>query len=81
MEITLSKENKAMMIESIQTFFQTERDEEIGIIAAESILDFMMDELGTLFYNQGVHDAKTMVEQKIMNLDEDLDSLVRPLKR
>lgn len=73
-------EQKRLMIEQIQTYFYEERGEELGEIAAERFLEFMSEELGSHFYNKGVGDAKNLVEQKMMNLDEDLMSLERPIK-
>ncbi|WP_054754638.1 DUF2164 domain-containing protein [Piscibacillus salipiscarius] len=68
------------MIEQIQTYFYEERGDEIGEIAAESFLEFMTEELGPHFYNKGIEDAKNLVEQKVMNIDEDLLALERPIK-
>ncbi|MGP4072712.1 DUF2164 domain-containing protein [Piscibacillus sp. B03] len=73
-------EQKRLIIEQIQTYFYEERGEELGEIAAERFLEFMSEELGSHFYNKGVEDAKNLVEQKMMNLDEDLMSLERPIK-
>ncbi|MFD2639537.1 DUF2164 domain-containing protein [Piscibacillus salipiscarius] len=76
----IKPENKRRMIEQIQTYFYEERGDEIGEIAAESFLEFMTEELGPHFYNKGIEDAKNLVEQKVMNIDEDLLALERPIK-
>ncbi|MCP3029765.1 DUF2164 domain-containing protein [Halobacillus sp. A1] len=75
---TLTKEQREYMVERIQTYFELERDEEIGTIASEQLLQFMIQELGPFMYNKGINDARQMVEQKVVNLDEDLLSLERP---
>nr|WP_062439138.1 DUF2164 domain-containing protein [Thalassobacillus devorans] len=77
----ITKEEKKQIVSSIQEYFEMERGEEIGSIAAEQLLDFFMKELGPYIYNQGIRDAKGMVEEKVMNLEEDILSLERPVGR
>ncbi|WP_025025527.1 DUF2164 domain-containing protein [Caldalkalibacillus mannanilyticus] len=79
MHIRIPKENKDQLIEEIKEYFYNERSEEIGDLAAENLLDFVMKEIGPSFYNQGVKDAREMVEQKMMGIEEDLRSLERPI--
>lgn len=40
MVVKFPKEHKDQVIQEIQTFFETERDEQIGNLCAEAILDF-----------------------------------------
>ena len=69
--IVISKENKKAMIDLIKSYFQKERDEELGDLSAMMILDFFIKELAPEFYNQGVADSYTYLNDKI----EDLFSL------
>ncbi|MCA1012913.1 DUF2164 domain-containing protein [Halobacillus halophilus] len=78
---SLKKEEKDYVIAKIQEYFEFERGEEIGDLAADQLLQLMIEELGPFIYNRGVQDARQMVEQKVMNLDEDLMSLTRPAGR
>jgi uncharacterized protein (DUF2164 family) len=57
-------------------FFEKELDEEIGVIAAESILNFFLQEVGPTLYNQGVSDAKLALEKRMDDLGYDLDDLI-----
>jgi len=66
--ITLSKEKKAEMILAIKNYFLDERDEEIGDLAANLILNFIVKELAPEFYNQGVYDAYKYIN----DMSEDL---------
>ncbi len=75
-----TSEQKEAMKEIVKQFFYEERDEEIGDLAAHNALEFLMKELGPYFYNQGVMDAKIVVEQKVMNIEEDLSALERPIE-
>jgi len=64
----LSKENRNEMILAIKTYFQTEREEELGDLAAGFILDFFMEKLGPEFYNQGILDSYRYMNEKIEDL-------------
>lgn len=75
--LTLTSEEKNKLIEKIQEFFYTERDEKIGIIAAEVILDFFLDTLGTAIYNKSLMDAKAWFMKRMDDLDADFDSLYK----
>ncbi|WP_234998386.1 DUF2164 domain-containing protein [Salirhabdus sp. Marseille-P4669] len=75
--MNLNNRYKEEMKSKINTFFQEERGEEIGELATQIVLDFVLKELSPYIYNQGIKDAKTIVEQKVMNLEEDLSSLER----
>ncbi len=77
MNMNLNNRYKEEMKSKINTFFQEERGEEIGELATQIVLDFVLKELSPYIYNQGIKDAKTIVEQKVMNLEEDLSSLER----
>ncbi len=67
-KIKLSKEKKEYMISAIQEFFLTERDEELGELAAMLILDFVIDKLANEFYNQGVFDSYRYMNEKVEDL-------------
>lgn len=75
----LSKENKDQVLSKIQEYFYIERGEEVGLLAAEQLFEFIQENIAAIFYNQGIQDAKKMVDQKLMNIDEDILSLERPL--
>ncbi|KKE80392.1 MULTISPECIES: DUF2164 domain-containing protein [Bacillaceae] len=81
MYIRLPKETKDQIKEELKEYVYYERSEEIGDLAAENMLDFILKEIGPYFYNQGVKDAKEMVNQKMVNLEEDMESLERPISR
>jgi len=45
------------MIAEIKAYFLTEREEEIGDLAAGMVLDFIIEKLAPEFYNLGVDNA------------------------
>jgi len=64
----LTKDKRAQLIGDIRLFFQTERDEEIGELAAGTVLDFMLEKLGIELYNQGVTDSYSYLNDKIVDV-------------
>ncbi len=73
----LPKEKRDVLIREISAYFETEHDQQIGVIAAEDILDFFLQALGKDIYNKAVGDAKMTIQQSLENLDVDLDTLLR----
>ncbi|MGD6790769.1 DUF2164 domain-containing protein [Sutcliffiella horikoshii] len=75
--ISIPKEMKDQMIGRIQAYFEEERDEEIGELGADLLLDIFMKELGPYYYNQGIADAKALVEERWGSVEEDIEALKR----
>jgi len=68
--IKISKEKKAKMIDDIQKYFLEERDEDLGDLASDMVLDFFIENLAPEFYNQGVQDAYSYMRDKIEDVLE-----------
>lgn len=66
--IKINKEKRQDMISAIQTYFLTERSEELGELAASLILDFFIEKLGPEIYNQGVYDSYKYMSDRIEDL-------------
>ncbi|WP_042349235.1 DUF2164 domain-containing protein [Bacillus massiliigorillae] len=81
MFLKLKKEQQQLMISDIQQFFLDERDEELSEFAAERVLDFVKESLAPHFYNAAVQDVKTVVEQQVSSLEDEILTLERPIKR
>jgi uncharacterized protein (DUF2164 family) len=73
----LSREERNKLIQEIQTFFQEERDEEIGIVAGGIVLDFFLERLGPQIYNKALDDARVWYMKKMEDLEFDFDSLYK----
>ncbi|MDP5275779.1 DUF2164 domain-containing protein [Chengkuizengella axinellae] len=76
----LPREQKDQMISMIQHYFEIERSEEIGNLAAENFLDFILKEIGPYLYNQGISDARTLINEKMIHIEDDLYALEKQLK-
>lgn len=75
--ITLEKEERDLMISEIQNYFNVERDEEIGTIAADLLLDFFIDTLGKITYNKALSDSKYWFEKRMEEMTYDFDLLYK----
>jgi len=75
--MALSDEKRKKAVSSIIDFFKTERKEDIGIIAAESILDFFVEEVGSDIYNSGVDDARKAIKGRLEDMELDLETLYK----
>lgn len=64
----------------MQQYFQEEREEEIGELAAELLLDFMVKQISPFIYNKAIDDAQSIVSQKMAALEEDMYALIIPIK-
>jgi uncharacterized protein (DUF2164 family) len=72
----LSKERRAGLLREIITYFKTSHDQDIGMLAAEDILDFFLQSIGNDLYRKAIHDTRNVVKQNAENLDVDLDLLI-----
>lgn len=77
--ISFSKQEKDTIVAKIQEYFADKLDQEIGQFEAEFLLNFFTDEVGPYFYNKGVHDSQAMLQKKIDEIIEAVDSLEKPL--
>ncbi len=69
MSIELSKESRQQIIASIERYFQEDREEKIGNVAAGALLGFFLEELGPLVYNKAVADVQERLQLRVAELD------------
>lgn len=67
------------MIADIQRFFYEERNEEIGNLAAENMLEFFKIHLGPYFYNEAIKDARTLMGEKMASIEDDFYTLEKKI--
>lgn len=73
----LTDKRKEEAVEKLQRYFEEEFDEQMGIIAAQDILEVIMRSVSADIYNQGVSDAKEATRERISDLQVDLDVLLK----
>ena len=75
--LKLSREEKAVLMKEIQDFFLNERDEQIGLIAAETVLDFFLENIGLFIYNKALDDAKLWFMKSMEDMEFNFDLLYK----
>jgi len=68
MAIELTKPETKEVVASLQHYFREELDQEISEMRAKFLLDYILQEIAPLAYNQGVKDAETFFRGKIEDL-------------
>lgn len=74
----LPREQKERLIAEVQRYFEEERSEPIGSIAAEALLDQMTALLGPVLYNHALEDARRIVSERLAAVEDELYALERP---
>ncbi|MCE3203759.1 DUF2164 domain-containing protein [Paenibacillus sonchi] len=73
--IKLPKEQREIITENIRAYFEAERGESIGHLAADNLLEFFLQELGPVIYNGALGDCRTLVGQRMQSLEDDIYAL------
>jgi uncharacterized protein (DUF2164 family) len=72
--LKLSDDDRKLVQRRLQEYFAAERDEELGDLAVTLLLDFIAEEIGPFFYNQGLTVARRRIEQLLAGIGEDLEA-------
>jgi uncharacterized protein (DUF2164 family) len=75
--IELAREERDDAVRRLRSYFEREREEELGDLAAGLLYDFIAEELGSYFYNKGLSDAQAYVARFTDSLDADLEAAKR----
>ncbi len=66
--LQIKGEQRDQLVTEIKQYFLTERDEEIGDLAAGLLLDFFGEKMGPFLYNNGLRDATAYIRDKLEDL-------------
>lgn len=69
MPIELPRDERAQAIASIERYFKEELDQRIGNIGAGALLNFFLEEIAPLVYNQTVAEVQERLQQRLQELD------------
>ena len=69
MPITLPPEARQQAISSLERYVAQELDERIGNIAAAGLLNFFLQEIAPVVYNQAVADVQERLQQRVAEVD------------
>lgn len=75
----MPQEQKLALAEKVQSYVYDEFDKEIGQLAAENLVDFMLKELTPFIYNQALGDARAVIRDKVASLEEELYAIEKPM--
>lgn len=76
--IKLPREEKIEIINDVKAYFEEERSETIGDLAAEQLIDYMITQLGPYIYNKALTDARTLINEKMNQIEDELYILEKP---
>ena len=71
-EIELSKPQREQAIASIQRYMEENFGEPIGNLAAGNLLNYFLEEVAPVVYNQAISDAQSRLTQRIADLSGEL---------
>lgn len=68
MEIELEKDVRKILIEDLKRYYYNERDEDLGDLGAEILLDYIINNIGPYLYNKGIEDSYTYMNERVEDL-------------
>lgn len=69
--IKLNDEQKKHLISEIRAFYLDVRDEEIGLIEEQQILDLFCEHLAPIIYNKALDDSMRWLKAQLDNMESD----------
>ena len=69
MTIEIPREARKEAVASIERYFRENMEDPIGNIAAGALLDYFLQEIGPLVYNQAVADVQERLQMRVSDLD------------
>jgi len=73
--IEFSQSDKEELLRKLQAHMSDELDRELSRFEAEFLLEFIVKEIGSYAYNQGVYDSKKLIEKRFEGIAETLYEL------
>lgn len=70
--IELPKQTRTEAIASLRHYFEENLPEPIGELAAGLLLDYFLEEIGPVLYNQAISDAQQRLVQRVSDLEGEL---------
>jgi len=67
-DVQFSKERNQELMENIKKFFLNERGEEISSFQAGILLDFIIENIGPIIYNQALADAHALMSERLEDI-------------
>ena len=78
-KIEFSIEQRESMVQKLQSYFDSELDQELEQFDAEFLLDFFAKDIGAHFYNRGLHDARAIFESRVESIDDEIYAIEKEI--
>lgn len=78
--IIIDKEKRFQLVGEIKAFFLDNRNEEIGDLQAELLIEMLIDKVGAAIYNQALSDALIWLKARLSDVEIDYYSLEKRSK-
>ncbi|MFZ2538225.1 MAG: DUF2164 family protein [Oscillospiraceae bacterium] len=72
---SISKEAEKHVIDLVIARIEEIGDSAVGYIAAQDVIDSVLEVYGPEIYNMGIRDAKNLLQEKFSDLEVELDIL------
>lgn len=69
MAIKLDDEAKKHALDALKTYVGKHSEWDMGDLAAELMLEFVLTEIGPIVYNQAISDAQTFMGDRVLDLE------------
>ena len=73
--IKFAKPQQELLTQKLQHYFVRELNSDLGGFDAQFLLDFIAQEIGIYFYNQGLLDAQTVLSKKVDDIQDAIGQL------
>jgi len=77
-KIEFDESQTSEIVAKIKDYFRRELDQEIAQFDAEFLLDFFSQEVGAYYYNRGLEDARTILEEKLESITDAFYEIEKP---
>ncbi|MFT5482375.1 MAG: hypothetical protein ACI9GW_001025 [Halieaceae bacterium] len=77
-DIAFSKEETDIICSKIQLYFEEKLDQEIGMFDSQFLLDFFSEEIGSFYYNRGLHDALALFQNNMDSVGDAIYEVEKP---
>ncbi|MGR6875155.1 DUF2164 domain-containing protein [Pseudomonas sp. HK3] len=78
MNIKLNPQQISAITDKLKKYFDDELHQDIGQFEAEFLLDFFAKEVGVYYYNKGIQDASTLMNEKLEDLQHGMFEIEQP---
>ncbi|MBN2625875.1 MAG: DUF2164 family protein [Spirochaetales bacterium] len=73
--LELDRDRKKALVDGLIAYIDDEWEQEIGLLKAELLLDFLTDNMGKELYNRGVTDSRKFVMKRMEDMELDMDQI------